>query len=168
MQIRSGDGLAEAVAWVRAGQLGKIKAARGICYKRRPSIGLTAGPQPVPATVNYDLWCGPSPLAPLRRKKLHYDWHWIYDYGNGDLGNQGIHEMDIGRWLLGYAGLSPQEIATRLSTNMERTAPLTVNDLEHTESQSLTGMAVVKYFFHGNRQRRVVTLDHHSQGIADQ
>jgi predicted dehydrogenase len=104
-QIRSGDGLAEAVVWIRAGNLGKITAARGFCYKRRPSIGRTYGPQPVPATVNYDLWTGPAPLVPLRRAKLHYDWHWQYPTGCGDVGNQGIHQMDVARWFLGEPGL---------------------------------------------------------------
>ncbi len=104
-QIRSGAGLVEAVGWVRAGNLGKITAARGFCYKRRTSIGRTHGPQPVPTTANYDLWCGPAPLAPLRRAKLHYDWHWQYPTGNGDVGNQGIHQMDVARWFLGETGL---------------------------------------------------------------
>ncbi|HVU18876.1 MAG TPA: Gfo/Idh/MocA family oxidoreductase [Candidatus Didemnitutus sp.] len=104
MQIRSGDGMVEAVEWVRAGNLGKIKLARGLCYKRRPSIGLTVGPQPVPDTVNYNLWCGPSPLAPLRRKKLHYDWHWQWPTGSGDIGNQGVHQVDVARWFLGESG----------------------------------------------------------------
>ncbi|HTL69157.1 MAG TPA: Gfo/Idh/MocA family oxidoreductase [Lacunisphaera sp.] len=105
VQIRSGEGLREAVEWVRAGHIGRITAARGFCYKRRPSIGRTHGPQPVPATVDYDLWCGPAPRAPLRRARLHYDWHWIYATGNGDVGNQGIHQMDVARWFLGEAGL---------------------------------------------------------------
>jgi len=109
-QIRSGDGMVEAVAWVRAGQLGKITAARGFCYKRRDSIGKTTGPQAVPATINYDLWSGPAPLVPPRRNSakngpVHYDWHWIWAYGNGDIGNQGIHQMDVARWFLGEAGL---------------------------------------------------------------
>jgi predicted dehydrogenase len=104
-QIRSGDGLIEAVAWVRAGNLGKITASRGFCYKRRNSIGKTTGPQAVPATADYNLWCGPAPVVPLRRKKLHYDWHWIYATGDGDVGNQGIHQMDVARWFLGEPGL---------------------------------------------------------------
>jgi predicted dehydrogenase len=104
-QIRSGEGLIEAVQWVQAGNLGKITAARGFCYKRRKSIGQTSGPQPIPATINYDLWCGPAPLDPLRRAKLHYDWHWQYVTGNGDVGNQGIHQMDVARWFLGEQGL---------------------------------------------------------------
>jgi len=105
VQIRSGEGLREAVQWVRAGQLGKITAARGFCYKRRKSIGRTTGPQQVPATVNYDLWLGPAPDEAPRRGRFHYDWHWFNAYGNGDVGNQGIHQMDVARWFLGEAGL---------------------------------------------------------------
>lgn len=105
VQVRSGEGLQEAVAWIRSGQLGKITAARGLCYKRRQSIGLTRGPQPVPATVDYDLWTGPAALTPPRRGRFHYDWHWFNAYGNGDIGNQGIHQMDVARWFLGEAGL---------------------------------------------------------------
>lgn len=104
-QIRSGAGLQEAVAWVRAGNLGKIKVARGFCYKRRDSIGKVAGAQPIPKSVNYDLWCGPAPMDPLQRRRLHYDWHWVYVTGNGDVGNQGIHQMDVARWFLGEPGL---------------------------------------------------------------
>ena len=104
-QIRSGDGLREAVAWTRAGNLGKITASRGFCYKARPSIGKTSGAQPVPTTVNYDLWSGPAPKAELHRQRLHYDWHWDYLTGNGDVGNQGIHQMDVARWFLGEPGL---------------------------------------------------------------
>ncbi|MDB6115301.1 MAG: oxidoreductase domain protein [Lacunisphaera sp.] len=109
-QIRSGEGLIEAVAYVRSGQLGKITASRGFCYKNRPSIGKTSGPQPVPETVDYNLWTGPAPLVPPHRNNpkngpIHYDWHWIYLYGNGDVGNQGIHQMDVARWFLGEPGL---------------------------------------------------------------
>jgi predicted dehydrogenase len=111
-QSRSSSGIAEAVKWVAAGNLGKIEIVRGLCYKRRDSIGLTEGPQEVPPHINYDLWCGPAPLNPPRRNgkqgPIHYDWHWFWDYGNGDLGNQGIHQMDIARWFLGVNELSPR------------------------------------------------------------
>jgi hypothetical protein len=105
-QSRSSSGLKEAMTFLHEGKLGKITLARGLCYKFRPSIGKVNGPQPIPKTVNYDLWCGPAPLAPLMRKRLHYDWHWVWDTGNGDLGNQGIHEMDKARW-----GLNKHELA---------------------------------------------------------
>ena len=115
-QCRSSVGLQEAIAWLREGHLGKIIRARGLCYKRRESIGKTTGPQPVPETVNYDLWCGPAPDAPPRRNSkkngpIHYDWHWFWEYGNGDIGNQGIHQMDIARWVLGEPEISPRVIS---------------------------------------------------------
>jgi predicted dehydrogenase len=100
-QSRSSSGMREAIDFLHSGKLGKIQLARGLCYKLRPSIGKVKGEQPIPKSVDYNLWCGPAPLKPLMRKNLHYDWHWIWDYGNGDLGNQGIHEMDKARWGLG-------------------------------------------------------------------
>ncbi|HTV22759.1 MAG TPA: Gfo/Idh/MocA family oxidoreductase [Polyangiaceae bacterium] len=106
-QNRSSPPIAQAIAWQRAGHIGKIKVARGLCYKRRESIGKTSGPQPVPKTVNYDLWLGPLPQAPLRRTKLHYDWHWQWATGNGDIGNQGNHQLDVARRFLGQAALPP-------------------------------------------------------------
>ncbi len=114
-QIRSGQGLRDAVAWVQAGNLGKITASRGFCYKRRDSIGKVSGPQQVPASINYDLWSGPAPLVPpMRNTKngpVHYDWHWIWLYGNGDVGNQGIHQMDVARWFLGESGLPHRSLS---------------------------------------------------------
>ncbi len=107
-QSRSSQGLEEAVAWVRAGNLGKVLIARGLCYKRRKSIGKVDAPQQIPSNIDYDLWCGPAPKGPLNRAKLHYDWHWVWATGNGDLGNQGIHQMDISRWFLGVNALSPR------------------------------------------------------------
>jgi predicted dehydrogenase len=110
-QSRSNPGLREAVAWIQAGNLGKIQIARGLCYKPRQSIGHVVSPTQVPDHIDYDLWCGPSPLKPLMREKLHYDWHWQFVTGNGDLGNQGIHQMDIARWVLGERALSPQVLS---------------------------------------------------------
>ena len=104
-QSRSSVGLREAMEFLHAGNLGKLKVSRGLCYKPRGSIGKVSGPQPIPKSIDYDLWCGPAPKKPLMRKNLHYDWHWIWDYGNGDLGNQGIHEMDKARWGLAKSQL---------------------------------------------------------------
>jgi predicted dehydrogenase len=100
-QSRSSTGMRAAMDFLHSGGIGKIRLARGLCYKFRPTIGKVDGDQPVPKTVNYDLWCGPAPVKPLHRKRLHYDWHWVWDTGNGDLGNQGIHEVDKARWGLG-------------------------------------------------------------------
>jgi predicted dehydrogenase len=107
LQGRSDPGLREAIQFLHEGNLGEVQVARGFCYKRRASIGKTDGPQPIPPSINYDLWLGPAPMTPLRRRRLHYDWHWVWPTGNGDLGNQGIHQMDIARWALGINELSP-------------------------------------------------------------
>jgi len=104
-QCRSNPGMKAAIDFVKAGKIGELKVARGLCYKRRPSIG-PRGVYEVPAGIDYDLWCGPAPKGPLTRPKFHYDWHWQWDFGNGDLGNQGIHQMDIARWGLGVDELS--------------------------------------------------------------
>ncbi|UCE98590.1 MAG: Gfo/Idh/MocA family oxidoreductase [Planctomycetota bacterium] len=110
-QKRSDEGLQEAFEYIRQGNLGKILVARGFCYKRRKSIGKVDGPQALPESVDYDLWTGPARLVPLRRERLHYDWHWVWSTGNGDIGNQGIHEMDLCRWALGQNGLAPRAMS---------------------------------------------------------
>jgi predicted dehydrogenase len=104
-QSRSNPGMIEAIKFVQDGKIGDIKVARGLCYKPRGSIG-PKGEYQVPSNVNYDLWCGPAEMLPLTRKNLHYDWHWVWNTGNGDLGNQGIHQMDIARWGMGVDKLS--------------------------------------------------------------
>jgi predicted dehydrogenase len=110
-QSRSNPGMQEAIAHVRSGKIGKVDLAIGLCYKTRNSIGdtgLKMGEQEPPKTMDYDLWCGPAPLKKPKRNNpndkygtVHYNWHWIWDTGNGDLGNQGVHEMDKARWGLG-------------------------------------------------------------------
>lgn len=100
---REPNGFREAMDFVRQGKLGKLTMVRGLNYRPRTSIGKVAGPQPVPSAVHYDLWCGPAPVAPLRRQNLHYDWHWDWSTGNGDLGNMGIHHLDGCRMAVGGA-----------------------------------------------------------------
>jgi hypothetical protein len=104
-QSRSSKGMQDAMKFIHDGKIGTVKLARGLCYKLRGSIGKVSGPQSPPKTVDYDLWCGPAPKDPLMRKNLHYDWHWVWSTGNGDLGNQGIHEMDKARWGLKKSGM---------------------------------------------------------------
>jgi predicted dehydrogenase len=98
---RGRTGFAEAFAYIRQGKLGKIRYAQGLNYKPRPTIGKVNGPQPIPSSLDYDLWSGPASMKPLVREYLHYDWHWDWSTGNGDLGNMGIHYMDGCRWGLG-------------------------------------------------------------------
>jgi predicted dehydrogenase len=90
----------DAIQRVQNGTIGDVYLARALCYKWRASIG-HATPEPVPAGVNYDLWTGPAPMKPFTRNRFHYNWHWIWDTGNGEVGNQAIHEIDIARWGLG-------------------------------------------------------------------
>ena len=110
-QRRSDEGLAAAFEYIRQGNLGKILRARCYYFSPRGPIGKVNGPQPVPEGVNYNLWTGPAPMAPLMRKKLHYDWHWQWPYGNGDLGNNGIHYIDVCRWALGCTTMAPRAIS---------------------------------------------------------
>jgi len=100
-QNRSDVGLVELKEFIEKGDMGRIRLVRGLCYRLRPSIGRVAGPQPIPKSVDYDLWAGPAPLEPIMRKEFHYDWHWNWNTGNGEIGNQGVHELDLGRWFLG-------------------------------------------------------------------
>jgi len=99
--MRSSDSIKKSIEYVKAGNLGKIKLARAICYRDRPSIGKVSGPQQVPTTVDYELWTGPAEMQPLMRENLHYDWHWQWNYGNGEVGDLGAHYIDIARWAIG-------------------------------------------------------------------
>ena len=99
-QSRSSPALREAVERMTKGEFGELYMARGLCYKWRDTIGKTPV-SPVPPGVDYDLWTGPAPKREFTKNRFHYNWHWMWDTGNGDLGNQGIHEVDIARWGLG-------------------------------------------------------------------
>ncbi len=100
-QNRSDTGLLQAVPLIHDGTYGAVKQVRGLCYRDRGSIGKRDTPLSPPTSVDYDLWLGPAADLPIMRPKLHYDWHWDFNTGNGDMGNQGPHEMDIVRWALG-------------------------------------------------------------------
>jgi hypothetical protein len=84
---------------------GKILVVHSSLNRMRKSIGKVTGPQPVPKSVDYDLWTGPAPLEPLRRKRLHYDWHWVWPTGTGEIGNNGIYPLDACRLALGQSTL---------------------------------------------------------------
>ncbi len=100
MQARSLEHYQRAIELVHNGSLGKVYMAKGLCYKRRRSIGKKPDGA-VPPGVDYDLWVGPAAMRPFNPNRFHYNWHWFWNTGNGDIANQGVHEMDIGRWGLG-------------------------------------------------------------------
>jgi len=99
-QSRSIPYMQKAVQSLRDGAIGKVYLAKGLCFKRRKSIG-HAPDSPVPPGVDWDKFLGPAPMRPFNTLRLKYNWHWFWDTGNGDIGNQGVHEMDIARWGLG-------------------------------------------------------------------
>jgi predicted dehydrogenase len=129
LQRRSDVGWASVMEFVKSGAIGKMVLSRGTNYKARKSIGKTTSPYVASngiiklggtsdgldangaekvhtgGTVDYNLWCGPREMEPVQRKQFHYDWHWQWKYGNGDIGNQGPHQLDVGRWALGNPGL---------------------------------------------------------------
>jgi predicted dehydrogenase len=81
--------------------LGRIRVVWTSLNRMRQSIGRVDGPQPVPSSLDYDLWTGPAPLQPLTRRNLHYDWHWVWPTGTGEIGNNGIYQLDAARLRLG-------------------------------------------------------------------
>lgn len=98
-QSRSSEAVHSALNFIKDGGLGDVYMARGLCLKQRASIGHTKDSK-IPEGVNWDAFLGPAPYRPFNRNRFHYKWHWFWDTGNGDLGNQGPHQADIGRWAL--------------------------------------------------------------------
>jgi predicted dehydrogenase len=96
-QSRSDIDWAGAIDFIKSGKAGKLQVARGLVYKKRDSIGFKQ-PETPPDYLDFNLWLGPAPEQPFHRNLVHYNWHWFWDTGNGDIGNQGVHQMDIARW----------------------------------------------------------------------
>ena len=100
-QSRSSEILPEVFKAIHDGMIGPMRAVHALVYRPRPGLGLVSSPTPVPNSVNYDKWCGPARQLPLMRPHLHYHWHWFWETGNGEIGNNGPHTIDIARWALG-------------------------------------------------------------------
>ena len=122
-QNRSIRNVMEAIKFLHEGGIGDVFMARGLCIKPRDSFGIAEDDTP-PASLHYDMWVGPASWRPYNEKRLHYNWHWFWDTGNGDTGNQGPHQFDIARWGLnkhehpisvysagGFYGIDPDECA---------------------------------------------------------
>jgi predicted dehydrogenase len=99
-QIRSATALREGIQKLHDGLIGDVYLSRGMCFKWRDTIG-HAPVETIPAGVHYDLWTGPAPEHAFTKNRFHYNFHWFWMYGNGDLGNQGVHQVDVARWGLG-------------------------------------------------------------------
>ena len=97
-QQRASNSRALMLAALNSGKYGKLKIAKGYCCKPRWTIGYKPE-EPPPATLNWDGWLGPAPMQPFHRNLVHYNWHWFWDTGCGDIGNQGVHEIDLCRWM---------------------------------------------------------------------
>jgi predicted dehydrogenase len=120
-QSRSYKNINEAMNFLHDGGIGEVYMARGLCYKPRDSFGIAKDSTP-PSTLHYERWLGPALWREYNEKRGHYNWHWYWNTGNGDSGNQGVHEFDIARWGLnkhehpvsvystgGIYGINPEE-----------------------------------------------------------
>lgn len=99
-QNRSIGNVMQAMGFLHDGGIGDVYMARGTCFKPRDSFGIAPDSE-APANLDYDMWLGPATYRPYNEKRGHYNWHWFWDTGNGDTGNQGPHQFDIARWGLG-------------------------------------------------------------------
>ena len=117
-QGRSAEGYLEGVRKLREGVIGEVYLSRGLCFKWRDTIG-KAPVEPVPAGVDYDLWTGPAPLKPFTRNRFHYNWHWIWDTGNGDWAIKACMKWiwRAGRW----ASSSPTKFPPSAATSCSKT-----------------------------------------------
>jgi predicted dehydrogenase len=113
-QSRSSKGWAKQVAAIASGKYGKLLVSKGAASKGsatgRWSIGFKPIQEP-PKTLDYNLWLGPAPEQPYHENLVHYNWHWFWDFGNGEIGNQGVHQMDIARWAIPGSTLPQSVIA---------------------------------------------------------
>ncbi len=98
-QNRASKSWAKAVAAVHSGKYGKLLVSKGYCCKPRWSIGFKPF-KDVPEHLDFDMWLGPAPQQKYHENLVHYNWHWFWDFGNGDSGNQGVHQIDIARWAI--------------------------------------------------------------------
>ena len=110
-QSRSVPYQIRAMQLLKDGVIGKVYLSKGLCFKRRKSIGKTPV-EPTPPGVDWDKFLGPAPMRPFTKNRFAYNWHWFWDTGNGDIGNQGVHQMDICRWGLGEVKMPKSVVST--------------------------------------------------------
>jgi predicted dehydrogenase len=131
-QRRSFVGIREGIEKLQAGAIGRVLFSRGWYNNRRPSIGHGKA-APVPEWLNYELWQGPAPEREFKDNYLHYNWHWFWHWGTGELGNNGVHALDVCRWGLGV------DYPTRVTAGGGK--------LRHDDDQETPDTHVVTYEF---------------------
>ena len=110
-QSRSSSSWAKQVAAIASGKYGKLLVSKAWASKNgqgRWSIGFKETKEP-PENLDFNIWLGPAPLQPYHENIVHYNWHWFWDFGNGEIGNQGVHQMDIARWAI-TGGTLPKSV----------------------------------------------------------
>jgi len=111
VQTGLGSTTNEAMKFLHDGGIGEVYMARGLCIKPRDSFGI-AKDGTSPATLHYDMWLGPAPWRQYNEKRVHYNWNWFWDTGNGDTGNQGSHQLNAAR-----VGLNKNEHPVSVSSD---------------------------------------------------
>ena len=119
-QARSTRSAIDTIRHLQEGQLGKIQYVTAYANKPRTSIGKRDTPLPIPDSLDYDLWCGPADNGPVYRNNLQYDCSFTWDKGDGESCNQGVHELDVARWLLQRAGHAAPSDQCRRAVRVQR------------------------------------------------
>ena len=173
--LRKWSDLAKEVA---SGKNGKLEVALGTCHKRRGSIGFKDTKNP-PSELDFDVWTGPAAKEDFHDNLVHYNWHWFWNYGNGDIGNQGVHQMDIARWMIpgavwpnsviclgGRFGYKDQaETANTQLAIFDYGESLLVFDVRGLSGKSNMGVSNHVYFDKNAKQKN--TASHGLKGIKD-
>ncbi len=163
---------------IASGKRGKLEVALGTCHKRRKSIGFKDKTSP-PIELDFDAWTGPAAIEDYHENLVHYNWHWFWNYGNGDIGNQGVHQMDIARWMIpgavwpskivsigGRFGYEDQgQTANTQLAIFDYGESLLVFDVRGLEGESNMGVSNHVYFDESKKQ--TITKSHGIKGIKD-
>ena len=153
VQLRSSEAVREAVQKMRDGAIGDVYMGRATIFKWRPPLEPAPDEAP-PATLDYDLWVGPGKWRPYSKKHVHYNWHWTWDFGNGEIGNQGIHELDMLQW--GLDVTLPDEIVSsggRYLWEDHRETPEMLTTLMQFKQERRMAEVAVR-FWHSNHETR--------------
>ena len=153
VQLRSSEAIREAVQKMRDGAIGDVYMGRATIFKWRPPLEPAPDEAP-PATLDYDLWVGPGKWRPYSKKHVHYNWHWTWDFGNGEIGNQGIHELDMLQW--GLDVTLPDEIVSsggRYLWEDHRETPEMLTTLMQFKPERKMAEVAVR-FWHSNHETR--------------